>query len=97
MVHIIQRLREEHANIARLLDAFDQQIAVFIAGGTPDNDVMTAALDYLESYAERFRHPKEDLVYSRLRQRDPDAAARVGDLIDGQSNSPHSPAASPVP
>ena len=35
---------------------------------------------YFEVYPEIYHHPQEDLVFAKLRTRDPAAAAKVGDL-----------------
>jgi hemerythrin-like domain-containing protein len=81
MAEIIDRLRAEHANIARLTAAVEKQLAVFNAGGRPDYDLMAAALEYFATYAARHHHPTEDLVYEKLQARDPDAAKAAGDLL----------------
>ena len=80
MSAIIDLLRQEHRNLARLLKALEHQLAVFDRGDTPDYEVFSGVLDYCRSYSDRYHHPKEDLVFERLRQRDPAAAAAFGDL-----------------
>src|ERR1700726_4026143 len=39
-----------------------------------------AVISYFEVYPEVYHHPQEDLVFAKLRERDPVAAAKVGDL-----------------
>jgi hemerythrin-like domain-containing protein len=41
---------------------------------------MRAVVSYFEVYPEVYHHPQEDLVFAKLRTRDPVAAAKVGDL-----------------
>ena len=48
MTNIIQQIRDEHKNMAKLLEAFERQIAVFNDGGKPDYEV---------SRSFRTRHP----------------------------------------
>jgi hemerythrin-like domain-containing protein len=83
MEEIIRALRLEHANIARLLLALERQMEIFSEAGSPDYDIIDGIIEYFLTYPERYHHPKENLVYARLKLRDPKAAAQVGDL-DGE-------------
>jgi hemerythrin-like domain-containing protein len=80
MSDVIGVLRREHANMASLVKTLERQIAEFERGGSPDYDLIRSALDYFLSFPPLYHHPKEDMIYARLRERDPAAARRVGDL-----------------
>jgi hemerythrin-like domain-containing protein len=80
MTEVIAVLRKEHSNISQLLDILERQVAIFERGGSPDYGIVEAVIDYFQSYPNLYHHPKEDLVYQKLQQRDPAAAGRVGDL-----------------
>ena len=80
MVTVIYTLREEHRNIARLLNALEHQIEIFARAGAPDYDVIRGIAEYFRDYPDRCHHPKEDVVFDRLRARFPRDAAEVGDL-----------------
>ncbi len=80
MTDILDAIHEEHANMAKMLDALERQLAVFDAGETPDYDIVRGVVEYCTGYPELYHHPKEDLVFERLKARDPAAAAEVGDL-----------------
>jgi hemerythrin-like domain-containing protein len=80
MSKVVRALRREHADIARLLDALERELDVFDQGGTPDYDIVQGVIDYCLAYPDLYHHPKEDLVLDRLRQRDPQAAAAIGEL-----------------
>lgn len=80
MADVIDALREEHRNIARLLEALEHQIDVFAAAGAPDYDVIGGIAEYFLEYPDRCHHPKEDVVFRRLREAYPQDAAAVGDL-----------------
>ena len=69
MSKILATLRDEHANMGRLLDVLDDQIAVFGRGETPDYEAIRSILAYMIDYSDRYHHPKEDLIYHRLRER----------------------------
>lgn len=81
MSEVIDALLEDHANLAKLLDAVERQIALFDAGEAPDYDVIQGVLEYCLSYPDLYHHPKENLVYERLCARDPGAAEALGDLM----------------
>ena len=66
--------------MASLVKTLEWQIAEFERGGSPDYGLIRSALDYFLSFPDLYHHPKEDMVYARLRERDPDAARRIGDL-----------------
>jgi hemerythrin-like domain-containing protein len=80
MSEVIRVLRREHANMASLVKTLEWQVREFERGGKPDYDVIRAAIDYFLSFPDLYHHPKEDMVYARLLERDPQAAQRIGDL-----------------
>ena len=80
MAAIMDLLHQEHVNLAKLLNAFEHQLTIFDNGEQPDYDVVQGVVDYCLAYPDRYHHPKEDLVLARLRARDPEAAAEIGDL-----------------
>ena len=77
---IIDLLRREHRNIDLLLTVLERELALFERGQRPNSEVLRAIISYFEVYPEVYHHPQEDLIFSKLRLRDPDAAAKVGDL-----------------
>ncbi len=77
---IIERLSQEHRNIEKLLAILERELEVFDRGDRPDYEVIRAVISYFEVYPEVCHHPQEDLVFAKLRTRDPVAAAKVGDL-----------------
>ncbi len=77
---VVDSLHQDHANLAKLLDALERQLALFDTGEVPDYDIVQGVLDYCLNYPDLYHHPKEDLVLERLRAVDPAAAAAIGDL-----------------
>src|SRR6516164_4817964 len=77
---IIERLSQEHRNIAKLLAILERELEVFHHGDRPDYEVIRAIISYFEVYPEVYHHPQEDLVFAKLKMRDPAAADKVGDL-----------------
>jgi len=80
MTRIIETLREEHRNIENLLLVLEQELSVFDRNERPDYDVIQAVISYFQDYPDCCHHPKEDMVFEKLKARDPVAAASVGDL-----------------
>ncbi len=75
MVAVLRVLRQEHADLVRLLDMVEVQL-----GGdrAPDFALLTGILDYFLTYPDQYHHPKEDLIYRSLCRHD----ARLGPVID---------------
>jgi len=69
--------------MAMLLDVLDRQLAAAQAGGRLDYDIVKAVLDYFLSYPDIYHHPKEDLIYLRLRARDSAKAEGLAELLSG--------------
>jgi hemerythrin-like domain-containing protein len=77
---IIERLSQEHRNIETLLAVLEHELEIFDRGDRPDYEVIRAIISYFEVYPEVYHHPQEDLVFAKLRIRDPAAAAKVRNL-----------------
>ena len=80
MVEALDLLRQDHGNMAALLRMLDRQIGEFRDGRRPDYDVIAAILDYFLSFPDACHHPREDLIFERLRNRDLQAIEAIGDL-----------------
>ena len=77
---IIERLSREHRNIETLLAVLEHELEIFDRGDRPDYQVIRGIIYYFELYPELYHHPLEELVFAKLKLRDPAAAAKVGDL-----------------
>ena len=77
---IIERLSQEHRNIETLLAVLERELQIFDRGDRPDYEVIRAIISYFEVYPEAYHHPQEDLVFAKLKIRDPAAAAKIGNL-----------------
>jgi hemerythrin-like domain-containing protein len=80
MLEALRLLRQEHENIARLLNILERQLAVFDRAEPPDYDILQAIADYFLGHPDLCHHPKEDIVFGKLQERDPGRAAEAGDL-----------------
>ena len=82
MAAVIEVLREEHRNIARLHEALEHQITIFQQADTPDYDVIRGIADYFVDYPDVCHLPKEDVIFQHLREKFPREASTIGDLRD---------------
>ncbi len=80
MTGIVETLREEHRNIEELLLVLEQELSVFDRSERPDYEVIQAVIRYFEDYPDCCHHPKEDMIFEKLKARDAVAAKSVGDL-----------------
>jgi len=77
---IIERLSKEHRNIETLLAVLEHELEISDRGERPDYQVIRAIIYYFQLYPELYHHPIEDLVFAKLKLRNPAAAAKVGNL-----------------
>ena len=47
---------------------------------SPDYEILRTIVEYFQDYPESYHHPKEDIVFEKLKLRDPSAVARIGDV-----------------
>jgi len=71
----------EHKRFAQLLDVFERQMMAFHAGEHPDYELMRDIVHYLHHYADRYHHPREDIAFARLVERDRSVQPGVNRLL----------------
>jgi hemerythrin-like domain-containing protein len=81
MADLLALWHAEHVKFGRLLNLLEQQVHAFHAGEQPDYDLMSDIVYYLRHYADAFHHPREDIGFERLVEKDPGARGTVSRLI----------------
>lgn len=81
MAELMVQWHGEHAKFGRLLNLFQAQLDAFQDGGAPDYGLMTDIVDYLQGYGDAFHHPREDIGFRRLLEKDPNARIVVERLL----------------
>lgn len=71
----------EHTRFARLLQFLDGQLGAFRRGEDPDYALMRDTVQFLQDFADRTHHPREDEAFRRLVLRDPALAMPVNRLL----------------
>jgi hemerythrin-like domain-containing protein len=67
MIEILRKLRAEHDDLAKVLDVLEQEVESYRQRGRLNRDIVDAVLDYCRGYPALCHHPKEDLIYRKLR------------------------------
>lgn len=81
MTDLAKRWRAEHANLARLLDLLERQVAAFHAGEQPNYDLMLDLVYYLRHFPDEVHHPQEDVAFALLVERDPRLKPKIDRLV----------------
>lgn len=72
----------DHVNFAKLLDLLENRLGLLYEGGTPEYELILDIMYYLTHYADVLHHPKEDLVFAKIKERDGSAAAKIDELLE---------------
>jgi len=80
MTRIIELLRDEHKDIEKLLGVLEDELRIFDRQERPDYEVIQAIISYFQDYPDSCHHPKEDMIFDKLRVRNPAALQKVGDV-----------------
>jgi hemerythrin-like domain-containing protein len=71
----------EHADYSRLLDVLEEQVVAFHVGQTPDYPLMRDVVSYLRGFPDRYHHPREDVAFARLVERNPALQLPINRLL----------------
>ncbi len=69
---IILALKYEHRYMNRVFDAFKEQLEILDDDGQADFELMADVLLYMRRFPEKAHHPREDVVFRKLMERDED-------------------------
>lgn len=81
MADLLEDLREDHRNMATMLDLLGRQVDHIRNGDRPDYELIHDIMRYMTVYSDAVHHPKEDLLYASMKAEKPDLdadLARVG-------------------
>ncbi len=80
---IIRELRADHHNIARLLVLMRNLIGL-IKKADSKNEIrnIRKCVEYMKAYPDEIHHPKEDVLFARLKERNKSSAVYVENLLD---------------
>jgi hemerythrin-like domain-containing protein len=70
----------EHVNFAALLNRLEAELERFHKGDSPDYELMLDIMFYMTHYPDVLHHPKEDLAFARIKERQAGARAIIDEL-----------------
>jgi hemerythrin-like domain-containing protein len=80
MAEILDYLEVDHRNMRRLLRVLEEELGSYNTRGTADFDLMTQIMEYTLHYPSLIHHPREEILFRRLVERDPTSRKMVGEL-----------------
>ena|SRR6516164_1343982 len=80
MARMIELLRAEHRDIEQLLNVLEGELEVFERRERPDYEVIQTIISYFQDYPDCCHHPKEDMIFDKLKARDSPKAKGIGDV-----------------
>lgn len=79
----LRTLQEEHRYFQSLIDIAIEQHKLLEEDGNVDLDILQELLQYLTEYPEDYHHPREDMMFDRLREVDPGSSEHIDKLLQG--------------
>ena len=79
MQYMLMLWHADHLKFGQLLNLLESQLQRFHEGGSPDYELMLDIMYYMTHYSDVLHHPKEDLLFARVKARD----AHLGHTVDG--------------
>jgi hemerythrin-like domain-containing protein len=84
---LLQTLRDEHKHMASVMKVFSGQLDFIETGELVDPHLVYEVMDYMVTWPDRFHHPREDLIYARVAELDPQCADEVDTLQRDHDNT----------
>ncbi|WP_404378514.1 hemerythrin domain-containing protein [Caenispirillum salinarum] len=86
MSEALRIIKQEHRNLFRVVHLMEQMVR---DQKEPDRAFLRHIIEYIETFTDRYHHPKEDLfLFKALRARDPAAEAILEELEAEHDNCP---------
>jgi hemerythrin-like domain-containing protein len=79
---ILGELREDHRNMALMLNLLESEGSRIHDGEEPDFELLHDILSYMTVYSDAVHHPKENLIYGKLWSRGPDLSSGLERVED---------------
>lgn len=77
---LMRALRAEHHHMGTVMQLFAEQLKAIEAGELVDTHVVYEIMHYMVTWPDRFHHPREDLIYARVAEVEPNTADDVDTL-----------------
>lgn len=77
MLNLVEQIHADHVNMSRILDVIEQEVDRARDEEMPDLELLEDAMRYMTNYSDLVHHPKEDSMFAKLLQKEPDVAGEV--------------------
>lgn len=77
MSNLVEQLHKDHVNASKVLNLIEREVERAQREQTPDLELLEDAMRYMVNYADLIHHPREDSMFARLVQREPDVGKEV--------------------
>lgn len=74
---VIEKLNNDHKNIAKLLNLLEEQVSHLEAGEFTDFPLIADIMHYFANYPDIHHHPYEDLIFDTLKTKDDSTAESI--------------------
>ena len=81
MVSVLDELKNHHDSFAKLLGILRDELDSLNCEGIADFTLMRDCMVYMTGFADRFHHPKEDLVFQCVAEAMPESKATADALL----------------
>ncbi|MEW6984464.1 hemerythrin domain-containing protein [Colwelliaceae bacterium 6471] len=81
MNELMKDLRREHYGLRRLLALLEAKLHMLEQDIPPKYSLIADTIDYIESYIERYHHPKEDIIYQYIIDNDLDRTKDIANIM----------------
>ena len=72
----------DHLNFAKLLNILEAELDLFHKGDTPNYELMLDIMFYMTHYPDVLHHPREDLAFAKIKEREKSAGLTVDELSE---------------
>ena len=80
MPDVLDSILREHRTITEVLNVLEAQVDLFEQADQPDYDLIREIIDYFRTFPDLYHHPKEDLMFERLKAKDAASVRPFGNL-----------------
>ena len=77
MSNLVEQIHQDHVNASKVLDLLEKEVERARAEQMPDLELLEDAMRYMINYSDLVHHPKEDAMFNKLVQKEPDVADEV--------------------
>src|SRR5947207_64892 len=80
MQYTLMLWHADHVNFGRLLNLLEGELDLLHDAGSPHYQLMLDIMYYMTHYSDVLHHPKEDLVFARMKARDENIGPTIHEL-----------------